>query len=113
MLATTDFPSGDHTKSSLPPNGLDGASPARPALIAVAVLPAAAPVAGSGATNRVLRRPSAQVSQWRTNMLSNTTPLLLDFSRSFSRVAVHARSEPQSWNAPALNSTRSSCGETR
>ncbi len=82
------------------------------ALSAEAPLTAPALAAGSGATNRVLRRPSFQVSQWRTNSESKTLPLALAPATSFSFFSVQARSEAQAWNTPALNSTRSSCGDT-
>ncbi|KAG0942340.1 hypothetical protein G6F31_014887 [Rhizopus arrhizus] len=112
MLATTLAPSGDHAKSSLPPNGLDGASPSMVALSADAPLTGPALAAGNGATNRVLRRPSFQVSQWRTNSESKTLPLALASLLSLSFFPVQARAEAHAWNTPALNSTRSSCGDT-
>ncbi|MNV63556.1 hypothetical protein D3C71_1561570 [compost metagenome] len=112
MEATTVLPSGAQAKSSLPPNGLDGASPSRVALIAEAPFTGAALAAGSGATNRVLRRPSFQVSQWRTNNWSNTSPVFLRALCASSFLLVQARSEPQAWNTPLLKATRSPCGET-
>ena len=65
LLAT--LPSGDQVYSSAPPNGLDGASPSIVSVSEVAVAAGLALPSGSAATKRRLRRPSAQVSQWRTN----------------------------------------------
>src|SRR5690606_17776285 len=71
MENTSDLPSGDQVYSSQPPNGREGTWPTGSFLPAPTSTGAGAlsPLAGV-VTNRRLWRPSAQVSQWRTNSWS-------------------------------------------
>src|SRR5687767_5443251 len=88
---TIDLPSGLKRYSSRSPNGFDGTSPSSVPDRLTGV-PLTRPVASSGAENSTPLRPSAQVSQWRTNMRSKTLPVALFFSAAARRVLLHTRS---------------------
>ena len=62
---TIDWPSGAKTNSLSSPNGLEGVSPSKPRVTITG-----APVPSALTTNRWFCVPSAQVSQWRTNIRS-------------------------------------------
>jgi len=83
-VKTTPQLSGVNVNSSVPPNGLLGASASMPAIRSTGSPPA------FGITNRWLRRPSVQVSQCRTNRRSQILPVTLLFSSSARRPAVSA-----------------------
>src|SRR5882724_2450290 len=93
----TVLPSGENVYSLSSPNGLEGMSPSMPRLSRVG----SAEMFPSGvnlAMYNCERRPSDQVSQWRTNSLSYTLPLALLAALASRRCLVQARFE-QSANA--------------
>src|SRR5690606_17817365 len=106
-LTTRDFPSGAQARSERSPKGLDGTSAMRSAPTRVAVVAGAAP--SIEATKMRLRLPLDQVSQWRMNMRSNTTPLAL--GEASSRVRLQAMSPLQSANALAAKAMRLPSGD--
>jgi hypothetical protein len=107
-LTTSDLPSGAQARSDRSPNGLDGTSATRSAPTSVADSTGALPP--RSATKMRLRRPSAQVSQWRMKRRSKTTPLLAGLASSF--FLVQSRSPLQPGKAPAAKAMRLPSGDS-
>src|SRR5690606_31055866 len=109
----TVLPSAENAYSLASPNGLEGMSPSMPRLRRCN-LPGL-PAASRSAMNNCERRPSDQVSQWRTNNLSYSTPLAFSASRASSLPRVHAStsaSPEHSGNTSIDTSTCSPSGDS-
>src|SRR5579885_3860546 len=109
----TVLPSGENAYSASSPNGFDGMSPSMPLLNRRGRFRNDWPGAASSMSTmyNCERRPSAQLSQWRTNSLSYNRPLAFSPMSATGGLVVHSCSA-HSGNTSIDSSTRLPSGDS-